>query len=110
MITKDMTVGKPWRLILTFSLPLIAGNIFQELYSVVDTMVVGKFLGYQALAAVGVGGWITWMLLSTVQGLCQGYSVPVTNAFGSVFLIKSISLLYSFLSTIATTSFLEIFP
>jgi len=83
MITKDMTVGKPWRLILTFSLPLIAGNIFQELYSVVDTMVVGKFLGYQALAAVGVGGWITWMLLSTVQGLCQGFSVPVTNSFGS---------------------------
>ena len=83
MVTKDMTVGKPWKLILTFSLPLIAGNIFQELYSVVDTMIVGKFLGYQALAAVGVGSWITWMLLSTVQGLCQGFSVPVTNAFGS---------------------------
>ncbi len=83
MITKDMTVGRPWKLLLTFSLPLIAGNIFQELYSVVDTMIVGKFLGYQALAAVGVGGWITWMLLSTVQGLCQGFSVPVTNAFGS---------------------------
>ena len=83
MITKDMTVGKPWKLILTFSLPLIAGNIFQELYSVVDTMIVGQFLGYKALAALGAGGWITWMLLSTVQGLCQGFSVPVTNAFGS---------------------------
>ncbi len=83
MKTKNMTVGKPGRLIFTFALPLIAGNLFQEFYTVADTIIVGQFLGVDALAAVGSGGWITWMLLSAVQGLIQGFSIPAAQGFGA---------------------------
>lgn len=83
MQTKNMTAGSPYKLILTFALPLIAGNLFQELYTVTDTIIVGRFLGVNALAAVGAGGWITWMLLSAVQGFSQGFSIPAAQAFGA---------------------------
>lgn len=83
MKTKNMTVGKPGALIFTFALPLIAGNLFQEFYTVADTIIVGQFLGVDALAAVGSGGWITWMLLSAVQGLVQGFSIPAAQGFGA---------------------------
>ena len=57
---KNMTEGRPGRLILAFAVPLMAGNMFQQLYTVVDTMVVGKFLGVQALAALGAADWLNW--------------------------------------------------
>jgi len=83
MKTKDMTKGHPGALILKFALPLMAGNVFQELYTITDTAIVGQFLGVNALAAVGAGAWVTWMLLSAVQGLTQGFSVPVAQEFGA---------------------------
>ncbi len=83
MKVQSMTTGKIAPLLITFALPLMAGNIFQELYTVVDTMIVGQFLGVAALAAVGNGGWITWMLLGAVQGLTQGFANPVAQAFGA---------------------------
>ena len=83
MKTKNMTVGKPGAMIFTFALPLIAGNLFQEFYTVADTIIVGQFLGVDALAAVGSGGWVTWMLLSAVQGLVQGFSIPAAQGFGA---------------------------
>ena len=55
---KDMTTGKPLPLIISFALPLMVGNIFQQLYTVVDTMVVGKSLGVDALAALGATDWL----------------------------------------------------
>ena len=55
---KDMTRGKPLPLIISFALPLMVGNIFQQLYTVVDTMVVGKALGVDALAALGATDWL----------------------------------------------------
>ena len=58
--TKNMTEGKPASLILTFALPLMVGNVFQQLYTVVDTMVVGKALGVPALAAIGAADWMNW--------------------------------------------------
>ena len=61
--TKNMTTGKPGKLILSFALPLMLGNIFQQLYTVVDTMVVGKYLGVNALAALGAADWMNWMML-----------------------------------------------
>ncbi len=82
MKTKSMVEGNPFSLILKFALPLMAGSIFQELYTVTDTIIVGQFLGVGALAAVGIGGWITWMLLAAVQGFCQGFSVLAAQAFG----------------------------
>ena len=83
MKIQNMTTGKPASLMITFALPLMAGNLFQELYTVVDTMIVGQFLGVTALAAVGNGSWITWMLSGGVQGFAQGFSVPIAQAFGA---------------------------
>lgn len=81
--TKNMTVGKPAALLLQFALPLMAGNLFQEFYTVADTIIVGQFLGVNALAAVGSGAWINWMISSAIQGFTQGFSIPVAQAFGA---------------------------
>ena len=83
MKTKVLTSGRPSGLLLRFALPLMAGNVFQELYTITDTAIVGRFLGVNALAAVGIGAWITWMLFSAVQGINQGFSVSAANSFGA---------------------------
>lgn len=80
---KDMTVGKPLGLILSFSLPLMIGNIFQQMYTVVDTMVVGKALGVDALAALGATDWLYWMILGMVQGITQGFGILMAREFGA---------------------------
>lgn len=78
-----MTEGKPARLLLTFSLSLVAGNVFQQLYTVVDTMVVGKYLGVGALAAVGASDWLNWLMLGVIQGLTQGFGIKMAQEFGA---------------------------
>ncbi len=80
---RSMTEGNPGKLILGFSIPLMAGNIFQQLYTVVDTMVVGKFLGVQALAALGAADWLNWMMLGIIQGLTQGFGIRMAQEFGA---------------------------
>ncbi len=80
---KDMTSGNPASLILSFSVPLIFGNIFQQLYTVTDTAIVGKSLGVQALAALGSVDWFNWMILGVVQGFAQGFSILVAQFFGA---------------------------
>ena len=80
---KDMTTGKPFPLILSFSLPLMVGNIFQQLYTVVDTMVVGKALGVDALAALGSTDWLYWMWLGMIQGVTQGFGILMAREFGA---------------------------
>ena len=80
---KNMTEGKPTSLILTFALPLMAGNVFQQLYTVVDTMVVGKYLGVSALAALGASDWLNWMMLGIVQGFTQGFAILMAQEFGA---------------------------
>ena len=80
---KNMTEGKPTSLILTFALPLMAGNVFQQLYTVVDTMVVGKYLGVNALAALGASDWLNWMMLGIVQGFTQGFAILMAQEFGA---------------------------
>ena len=80
---KDMTTGKPLPLILSFSLPLMVGNIFQQLYTVVDTMVVGKALGVDALAALGTTDWLYWMWLGMIQGVTQGFGILMAREFGA---------------------------
>ncbi|HJA93937.1 MAG TPA: MATE family efflux transporter [Candidatus Eisenbergiella merdipullorum] len=81
--TQSMTEGKPLKLILAFSLPLMLGNVFQQLYTVVDTMVVGQALGVGALAALGAADWLNWMVLSTIQGFTQGFSIKMSQEFGA---------------------------
>jgi len=80
---KDMTGGSPLRLIVSFALPLMVGNIFQQLYTVVDTMVVGKALGVDALAALGATDWLNWMLLGMIQGVTQGFGILMAREFGA---------------------------
>lgn len=80
---KNMTTGNPAGLIFKFALPLMAGNIFQQLYTVVDTMVVGKFLGVDALAALGASDWLNWMMLGIIQGFAQGFAIKMAQEFGA---------------------------
>lgn len=80
---KNMTEGKPSSMILSFALSLMAGNIFQQLYTVVDTMVVGKVLGVSALAALGAAEWMNWMMLGIIQGFTQGFGIMMAKEFGA---------------------------
>lgn len=80
---KNMTEGKPVSLIVSFALPLMVGNVFQQLYTVVDTMVVGKALGVSALAALGAADWLNWMMLGIIQGLTQGFAILMAQEFGA---------------------------
>ena len=83
MKVKDMTKGNELKLIILFSLPLMLGNIFQQLYTVCDTIIVSRHLGVKALAAIGCCDWLTWMGIAVVTGLAQGFSIPVSHAFGT---------------------------
>lgn len=80
---KDMTQGEPFKLILWFSIPLLLGNIFQQFYSMVDTIIVGKFLGTQALAAVGTTGPLNFLVLGFANGIASGFAVLVAQRFGA---------------------------
>ncbi len=82
-MTKNLTVGPPLRLIVLFTLPLLIGNLFQQLYSVTDAMVVGQVLGVDALAAVGASGSIQFLLFGFSFGASAGVAIPVARAFGS---------------------------
>ena len=79
----SMTQGNPARLILLFALPLMAGNVFQQLYTVTDTAIVGRALGVEALAALGAVDWLNWMVLGVIQGITQGFSILIAQKFGS---------------------------
>ena len=81
--TRDLTTGKPLPLLVSFSLPLMIGNVFQQMYTVVDTAVVGKALGVGALAALGAADWLKWMMLGVIQGLTQGFGIMMAQNFGS---------------------------
>lgn len=81
--TKDMTEGKPLKLILEFGLPLLFGLIFQQMYNMVDSIIVGKKLGVDALAAVGSTGSINFMILGFCIGVCNGFAIPVAQTFGA---------------------------
>ena len=81
--TKDMTAGSPMKLILGFSIPLLFGSLFQQFYSVVDTVIVGRFLGMQALAGVGATGSVNFMIVGFCMGVCGGFAIPVAHKFGA---------------------------
>ena len=81
--TRDMTHGSPTRHILLFCLPILAGNLFQQLYSLVDTRVVGRVEGVTALAAVSSAGWLDWTVLGLAMGLAQGFAIQIAQCFGA---------------------------
>lgn len=80
---KDMTTGSPTKLILFFTLPLLVGNVFQQLYNMADTFIVGRTLGYKALAAVGGSGPIMFLVFGFFFGLTCGLAVITAQRFGA---------------------------
>lgn len=81
--SKDMTVGVPYKLILSFMLPMMMGNIFQQFYNIVDTIIAGRFIDAKALAAVGSTGSITNLFFALGNGLATGIGILVSQSFGS---------------------------
>lgn len=81
--TTEMTAGKPYKLILAFAIPMVLGNLFQQLYNMVDTVIVGKFVGVNALAGVGSTGAISFLVVGFALGICSGFSIPVAQEFGA---------------------------
>ena len=80
---RDLTVGSPLKLVVSFTVPLLFGFVFQQLYSFVDTALVGRYLGSEALAAVGSTGSLNFLILGFCMGICSGFSIPVAQAFGA---------------------------
>ena len=82
-LQKDMTTGNPGKMILDFTIPIFIGNVFQQFYSMADTVVVGKFVGTKALAAVGSTGTIVFLIIGFVLGMTAGFTVLTAQKFGA---------------------------
>lgn len=118
---KDMTKGSPVKLILGFAIPLMFGNIFQQLYSMVDSIVVGRAVGVEALAAVGSASWLDWLVLGIIMGMTQGFGIMMSQKFGaedrdglrkviamSVYLSAIIAVVFTVLSLLIARPLLEL--
>lgn len=79
----DLTTGRPIKQILLFSLPLVVGTLFQQLYSFVDTVMVGRLISEDALAAVGTTYSLNFLTLGFVQGACVGFGIPLAQSIGA---------------------------
>ena len=100
MKNKDLTVGKPSRVLLAFCLPIIGSVIFQQLYNIADSLVAGKFIGESALAAVGNSYEITLIFIALAFGCNMGCSVVVSKLFGEKNYVELKSAVYTtFIST-----------
>lgn len=82
-MTHDMTTGNPVKLILFFSIPLLIGNVFQQFYNMVDTIIVGRYIGVDALAAVGSTSSMVFLVNGFIVGLTSGFSVLISQRFGA---------------------------
>lgn len=82
-MVKDMTNGSPSKHILGFAVPMLFGMLFQQFYNLVDTIIVGKTLGVEALAGVGATGSINFMIIGFCMGVCNGFVIPVAQCFGA---------------------------
>lgn len=78
-----LITGRPWRVILAFSVPLLIGNVVQQLYQFADAMVVGRWLGVDSLAAVGATGSLIFLIIGFAWGLSSGFAIPTAQAFGA---------------------------
>ncbi len=80
---KDMTAGTPGKIIFNFTMPIFIGNIFQQFYNMADTVIVGKFVGNAALAAVGACGTLVFLIIGFLQGVTAGFTVVTAQHFGA---------------------------
>ena len=81
--TRDMTQGKPAGIIVSFAIPLMLGNVFQQMYTVMDSVIVGRGVGVEALAALGTSDWISFTAMGGITGIAQGFSVLIAQYFGA---------------------------
>ena len=79
----DMTRGKPLPVLIKFTLPLLLGNVFQQFYNMADTVIVGRFVGAGALAAVGSTGTILFLIIGFAQGITSGFAILTAQRFGA---------------------------
>ena len=109
--SKSMTAGSPIKLIAAFAIPIFLGSVFQLVYSLVDSAVVGRMIGVDAFAAVGAAGTLNWMVFSVVLGLTQGFGTVISQYFGanepdkvrkSFAMSLLLSILFSILISVAT--------
>ena len=82
-MTKDLTTGSPARCIIGFAMPMFLGMLFQQLYNMVDTMIVGQFLGLNPLAGVGSTSSLYFLVIGSCIGVCSGFSIPISQMFGA---------------------------
>lgn len=82
-VTKDMTRGNPWKLIAGFAFPVFLSQLFQQLYNTADSLIVGRFLGTEALAAVSSSGTLIFLLISFFSGISMGAGVVISRYFGA---------------------------
>ena len=107
---KNLTTGHSLKLIFFFALPLMFGNLLQQLYIMVDTMIVGRFVGVDALASIGGADWINWAILGLLMGFTQGFSIRVSNCLGAndeKGMEKSIAMSYLSCFVIAILTFIK---
>jgi putative MATE family efflux protein len=83
VMAKVLTAGSPWRVILVFAVPLLVGNVVQQLYHFADAVVVGRHLGVDSLAAVGATGSLLFLLLGFAWGMTSGFAIPTAQAYGA---------------------------
>ena len=119
--TRDMTVGSPVRLALSFALPLMIGNICQQLYTITDAAIVGQFAGLDALSALGSAEWMIWMVFGVISSVMHGFGIPMAQRFGakdyaglkrlivtSAYLSAALALGYTLLGMIAIRPLLKL--
>lgn len=82
VMVRDLTKGNPLKLLLGFCAPLLVGNLFQQFYNMVDSIIVGKFISKEALAAVGSTGSLNFLVIGFVLGVCSGFCIPIAQFFG----------------------------
>lgn len=80
---QNLTTGNPFQVLLKFTLPVIAGNIFQLFYTLADSMIVGQTLGKEALAAIGSTSIIIYLILCFIQGITSGFGIRLGQLFGA---------------------------
>ena len=77
--TKDMTVGSPRKIILSFGIPLLLGMLLQQFYSMVDAIVIGRYLGVDAFSGVGSTGAVNFLIIGFCMGVCNGFAIPIAQ-------------------------------
>lgn len=120
-MNRNLTEGKPLRLILSFFVPLLLGNLFQQLYNMADTFIVGRYVGVGALAAVGSTGSLSFMVIGFTIGMCTGFSIPVAQAYGAgdlaevrrciihqIYLAAGMTVLVTLIATLGTRPMLHL--